>query len=331
MNPERGRQLLERSWKSETASLRNTFIKVLEIGLSMADEPFLETALDDRDASVRRRAVELLTRLPESRLCRRMETNTEKLLIWAPRQKHKILLVFPREISAELMRDGVLRRDGKVTPQVRSNQLVEMVSAVPLDRWSRRWSASVDEIVAAVRTSRWPRTLTRGLALAVDRQRNAEWAAALLKHDEYGPNTIKLIHLLPVRQLEALMRSASASTKTLSKDSLLVKLVRKWPHPWTETMTHIWIEQLADYLKHDIDANAPESTIRFTFKPFARQCPPGLTDFVVETLLQSTNPNSVWHTPVQELISILTFRWSMLAKFKDENVQSFEFKVQGDE
>jgi hypothetical protein len=40
--------------------------------LSMDDEPFLERALDDRDAQVRHKAAALLASLPESRLVRRM-------------------------------------------------------------------------------------------------------------------------------------------------------------------------------------------------------------------------------------------------------------------
>ena len=38
----------------------------------MDDEPFLESALDDRSREVRQQAADLLTRLPDSRLALRM-------------------------------------------------------------------------------------------------------------------------------------------------------------------------------------------------------------------------------------------------------------------
>ncbi|VAW31627.1 FIG01121071: hypothetical protein [hydrothermal vent metagenome] len=70
--PERGHQIVEQTWKSNNGLVRHQLIKILATNLSMADEPFLEIALDDRNHLVRRTASDLLARLPQSRLSQHM-------------------------------------------------------------------------------------------------------------------------------------------------------------------------------------------------------------------------------------------------------------------
>ena len=72
MDPEKARSLVTATWASDPADERAAIVEALVEGLSMADEPFLEAALDDRGKTVRRAAAELLPRLPGSRLAQRM-------------------------------------------------------------------------------------------------------------------------------------------------------------------------------------------------------------------------------------------------------------------
>lgn len=72
--------LVESSWHAERADERAAMLEALGAGLSMADEPFLEAALDDRSAGVRAAAADLLARLPASRLAARMAARAAPLL-----------------------------------------------------------------------------------------------------------------------------------------------------------------------------------------------------------------------------------------------------------
>lgn len=65
-DPERGRTLLESTWKQDAAPERKEFIAILETGLSDQDEPFLENALSDRSSDVHETAANLLANLPNS-------------------------------------------------------------------------------------------------------------------------------------------------------------------------------------------------------------------------------------------------------------------------
>lgn len=64
--------MLESSWPSEAPDDRIAFVAELEHGLAPTDEPFLEKALEDRRKEVRQRALDLLLRLSESALIKRM-------------------------------------------------------------------------------------------------------------------------------------------------------------------------------------------------------------------------------------------------------------------
>lgn len=318
-NPERGRQLLESIWRAEADATRALLIKELEIGLSMADEPFLEVALDDRHLIVRRKAAELLAYLPESRLCQRMKVYLAPILTWTPDQAQQMTVTAPQHISPAMVRDGVGLPNFKDIARVRSAQIVDMLGAVPLSHWTETWQSSPEAILQATVTSRWPQTLLRGFTLAAERQRQAVWAETLLTHDQYGVSTVRLLASLPVERFECLVGQVSQRGELLHKDSLLFKVLSRRAQPWTEAIAHIWLKHLADYLQQDTASATPEATLRAKFRQFARQCPPQMSKVIGETLLPLTANGSAWHPPLQELLILLKFRQGMLAALKGNN------------
>src|SRR5512139_368419 len=71
-DPAAARFALRQTWAKEPAPERTAFLATFEQGLSLEDEPFLESALDDRAKDVRALAADLLARLPGSAYARRM-------------------------------------------------------------------------------------------------------------------------------------------------------------------------------------------------------------------------------------------------------------------
>lgn len=87
-DPTKALELLKTTWASEPPENRAEFLGCLETNLSMADEDFLETVLDDKRKEVRKAAAELLARLPESRLVARMTERVKALVrLEAPKPK----------------------------------------------------------------------------------------------------------------------------------------------------------------------------------------------------------------------------------------------------
>jgi hypothetical protein len=83
-DPDRARQWLAAAWPTEKAEHRAEFLEELAVGLSARDEEFLEQALADRSAEVRRIAARLLARLPESALSRQVRELAEGILVYMP-------------------------------------------------------------------------------------------------------------------------------------------------------------------------------------------------------------------------------------------------------
>jgi Family of unknown function (DUF5691) len=66
-NSSTARELVESTWKQDTAKDRAAFLECFSVGLTLADEAFLEVGLGDRSKEVRAVAVDLFYRQPETR------------------------------------------------------------------------------------------------------------------------------------------------------------------------------------------------------------------------------------------------------------------------
>ena len=315
-NPALGQALVTSTWKSEAPPNRISFIRLLETGLSMADEPFLEAALDDREVQVRRKAADLLACLPESRLCQRMIANSQQLLNYNPARAYQILPTFPIPINDEMVRDGITKLaehlTGNALARARSRQLTQIVGAIPLDYWTETWQTTPEGVLQAVRTSRWPRTLTQALALTVQRQRDVTWALALAKNSDFKAIALKIVPVLTPEAGPQLFEQFSDELDTtlppLHKDSLLLRLLRYWPHDWDGAMSMRWIALLAQQMAAD---EKPTPLMRTAVKQLARACQPGCIDEVRTAMSPLIDDYSGWKTVLNELVRILRFRREM--------------------
>jgi len=166
------RELLAKGFAGEAPEDRESFIQALAAGLSIADEPFLENALDDRRKAVRLAAAELLYRLPESRLSERMAARVRDLF-QATGQKLEVRL--PEECDFAMARDGV---DPKRYPHLgdKARLLAQIVGAAPLGTWS----GEPTQIVEALLHTDFADALSLGLSLAAARQENPAFCRVLL-------------------------------------------------------------------------------------------------------------------------------------------------------
>src|SRR5215472_8574086 len=129
--PDEARQLLYRGLAREEAADRAWFIAALGEGLAPADEPLLETALDDRRQEVRAAAARLLARLPGSAFARRMTDRTVPLVRV---DRGGIIVALPDDLDEAAIRDGVIRRPSSGTGE-RAWWLHQLVAATPLPAW----------------------------------------------------------------------------------------------------------------------------------------------------------------------------------------------------
>jgi hypothetical protein len=132
-DPGRARELLESTWAEESSENRARFLATFGRGLSTADEPLLERALDDRRKEVREAALDLLRHLPGAALGRRMAARARKAVRLDG--SGRLIVEPPTELDHDLRRDGV-----GATPVrgigVGAWLLEEVIAGTPLETWT---------------------------------------------------------------------------------------------------------------------------------------------------------------------------------------------------
>ena len=310
-DPAAALRLIESTWRDDADASRRELLAMLATGLLMDDEPFLERALDDRDAQVRYKAAALLASLPESRLVRRMIAAAGDILTLdgghlAPR--------FPPAIPQSLVRDGVTRPSpGPPSATERARLLLQTVGVIPPRHWEAQLAATPEEIVRAAGLGRWPRTLLGALSAAAARHPDPRWVAAILAYDGLNERHGWLLAQLTPDELRARLLAALAGGDTVA----VVVILRRWANTWEPDAARAVIAFLADESARERDTRHTP-TLRFLMRAFGRHCPPSLADDAAATLA-GRPAGPVWQTSANQFVATLALRREVhLAVTSDE-------------
>jgi hypothetical protein len=218
-DPVAARELLESTFAEETWEDRAAFIATLGHGLSDADEPFLEAALDDTRKVVRTSAATLLAGLPTSRLAARMAERTTPLMHVEDRRLRgrRLVVELPGEPDAAAQRDGV-PASGR-----RSERLSALLAATPLSTWT-------PDLVELPVADDLQQVVHDGWADAAIAQRDAGWARALWP---VHPDS-RLLIVLPKAEADALAAAADAPDDA----------ARALPAPWGTQLSRAVIDAI---------------------------------------------------------------------------------------
>ena len=188
-DPEAARELIAGSWAAATPDERLMFVNVMAVGLSLADEPLLEIALDQGNAFARKRAAEVLAALPGSALARRMAERARPCL---REDRHWLHVSVPAECDAAMRRDGItpIPAAGGSPLRDRARLLLELLARAPLRTWTDEFAMTPAEIVC-LRSGDWAPVLFAGWSRAAIAQsaqdRSAwQWMAALINRSLAG-------------------------------------------------------------------------------------------------------------------------------------------------
>ncbi|WP_432982496.1 DUF5691 domain-containing protein [Dactylosporangium sp. CA-233914] len=238
---QRARDMLADVWPTETPDDRAALLGTFATGLSAADEPVLEAALDDRRKEVRLVALDLLAQLPESAYARRM---TERTMAGVRIAGGRIHVVPPAACDKAMRRDGIVPRPPAGVGE-RAWWLEELLTRTPLSVWGEP-----EEFLGRPVTDEWAAVLRRGLARAAAGQRDPRWAAALTGRltEEVAaggrPDDRLLLEALydalPSEALAALavdvLRRGLAGAAAVGVEHVLELCPRPWPPPLVEAV-----------------------------------------------------------------------------------------------
>ncbi|HEX5167042.1 MAG TPA: DUF5691 domain-containing protein [Thermomicrobiales bacterium] len=162
-DPARAREMLETTWARERATFRAEAIDILSAGLTAADQPFLEAALDDRAQPVRERAEALLICIPGTAPARDAVERAAPL------------------IGKRLGFQVVVRPPDGTDGTERATLMTEAISRVPPSHWVTQIGKQPADLVQSVaRDQDWGFAILNGWTQAALTFSDADWAAALL-------------------------------------------------------------------------------------------------------------------------------------------------------
>ncbi|RYB93953.1 hypothetical protein EUA93_06040 [Nocardioides oleivorans] len=228
-DPAAARALLDAQWDGLAARVRSEAVQALRTGLSLADEPLLERALDDRAKSVRDAAARVLDRLPGSARGARMAARLRGLV------RVKGTLVRHLEVDVPDPPDAAGVRDGLTAPTAGTTVppttwLAQVVHAAPLDTWTDLTGRGPAATLKMVRD----KDVLSWLVDVVLTRRDGEWAAALVDHGRTDP---RLLALLPDDTRSALLSAwVLRPPPGLDLPSLLTAAPRPWPDDLARTV-----------------------------------------------------------------------------------------------
>jgi hypothetical protein len=215
-DPGAERELVLSSWEQEGPRERVAILAALAEGLGDADEPFLESVLDDRRKDVRAAAARLLARLPGSRLAARMTERAGACLSLAPPSgglagrllgaRATVQVRLPAECDASMRRDGIEPKPAAGYGE-RAWWLRQVLAAVPPATWSERWGLDAPSCIEAARGSDDRRLLLDAWGHAAAATGDPGWIEALLRAETVEEHGLAgtLAALLPAERLEALI------------------------------------------------------------------------------------------------------------------------------
>ena len=330
LDPERARTLLDASWAQEDPGNRAFFVGMLAFGLSPADEPFLERALDDRRKEVRQQAAGLLVRLPSSALAARMIDRARQLMTLgrsAILQRPRIDVTPPADVDASMARDGVTLKPPDGVGE-KAWVLAQVIGAVPPSTWSAAWSIEPAKLIRAVDGHEWRDPLVAGWLTATERFHDTTWARALWDNEAVARVEPKwsappLEHVFTraasADVVDAELRSEiDARHDALRSAHRVAIALLRWPNDWSDALARAVAKRLKQYAGGDRVVFASEFGMRALLERSAHAVPVSAADAFLDGWPEQSDVWSTWASAIDTLTSVLRFRLDLHLAFNEE-------------
>jgi hypothetical protein len=200
-HPAAGSEALMVVWTEENAAGRTTLLRQLEVNLSEADLPWLESLLAEKSKQVRDVAVDLLKRLPQSSVVKSYEQvlvasvriKTEKALLGMI-SKRLIDINLPGTINEAIYQTGI-QKLGNAAVNDELFLVYQLAAAVPPAFWESHLAFSPKEIIDLLGKKEETASLLTAIATAALTFNDQTWATALAENS--GLFLEKILPLLP--------------------------------------------------------------------------------------------------------------------------------------
>ena len=238
-------RLVQSTWPSDGADERRRFLELLGQQCSMADEPFLESALDDKSKLVRRQAAQVLGLIPESRFRARMAARAGEIIVMEGgrgllRRTARVRLNPPAQFQKEWERDGIERQPpGRIGNRVW--WMRQILAAAGLSIWNEVTGLAPEAVLDAIHGDDYFEDALQALVEAAECDADADWCRSLMRRlldrDEIDIQALsRLWARLPRAKRESLMLEAVEHRRldASSRWALLATAGERWSREFSQ-------------------------------------------------------------------------------------------------
>ncbi len=308
----RAREWVQSTWEQDAPEDRAAFLAAFAVGLSMEDEPLLESCLDDKRKEVRETSRDLLMHLERSRLVQRMWKRAQLLLELKSKflGGDKLEVILPEGLDVEAKRDGVGGLKLRKNLGEKARLLVQILSLVPPVFWSRVFGRTPEKLVAAALNCEWKEPVLVGWQFASQRTGDVEWAEAIAPLWTRRPEEASfldresrkemLLHVRPEKVEKLVNAHVKPHIRELDDKCLLVPFLLDYNQPWTVKLARAVVgsaQRLSGEHHYALPQALPE---------FAHRIPPELVEEFSRGW--AAEPAGAWRGKIDAFLMTLRFR-----------------------
>ena len=250
-DPARAMAMVQATWGVDGAEERRKFVEILGRGVLPADEPFLESALDDRSKAVRREAVRVLTQLAGSALRARMRERAASMISVEKtktgllrREKTNLKVEPPSAFDKAWERDGIEEQPAAGKGK-RAFWMVQVLSATDLVLWTERTGLAPSDVVAALSGDEYFDdvfgAMVASIAACPQQPGSASWCDAIIsacaERTFANEEQLSSIWAAQTHELSEAMRLRFFARNGAAKGAVAWTLLVSDPRPWSREFT----------------------------------------------------------------------------------------------
>jgi hypothetical protein len=324
-DPAQARAWLQETWTNDPPDQREAFVRLFATGLSRADEPFLEAALDDKRKAVRQVAVQLLASLADSQLsqrhCVRLDAlvsveEKKGLLAKLGKPKLKLTIALPEAIDKAAQRDGI-----EVKPPAhrkigeRAFWLAQMVALAPTRYWNTRFQCDAATFIEAVQDSDYAEELLPALNEATARHPEREWLHALsdawlaMKYTHERTQAVAdLMAHVPDQLREELLIAQLSKLDSMRHQMAIDSMLQAAQFAYGPQLTRLAMAHVRTLVTRDASSGQQS---RNWFDAIGYHCDVVVATELLQSLLNEVSTVSNWRKALERLNDIVDYRAAM--------------------
>lgn len=314
--------LLQSSWAEESVSDKVDFLKILEIGITQADEFFLEDCLYDSRKEVRQVAANLLAQIPDSELVERMHWRVSTSMVY---ERGQLILNLPDELDETAIRDGISPTLKSYKSGLKAGWFGQMMAKVPPYHWESFFAKKPTEILELFSKSDWIGMLVQAIVEATILYKDEKWMEAILrlwlKHEDYPIWQIDamkdLLEIIPDALFnEIALKSLKKTKGLLEENSPVTKLLTLGKHDWNDQLTLLIIKRFQTWLRDASTFHWNTWHYKKMLQSAAYKCNPSLYDALKSGWAYHSPAWGMWEKEVEYFLKVLVFRKEMIGELE---------------